>query len=63
VMPSVRVAGVMDSKGHRLDGTDPGGEAAPAILCLDVDAEQAQRLAITENEGRIKVIIVNETMQ
>jgi len=63
VLADVRVAGVMDAKGHLIATGTQSGEAAPAILCLDVDAAQAERLAETEIDGRIKVIIVNETMQ
>jgi Flp pilus assembly protein CpaB len=63
ILPSVRVAGVMDAKGHLVGGSDSSGDATPGILCLDVDTDQARRLTETENDGHIKVIIVNETMQ
>ena len=61
VLLEVRVAGVMDAKGNLVGiGTEA---AAPAILCLDVDAAQAARLAEAEVQGRIKAILVNETME
>ena len=61
VLAGIRVAGLMDNKGNRLGSGSEG--AAPSILCLDVDAAQAYRLAEAEAEGRIKVVIVNETME
>jgi Flp pilus assembly protein CpaB len=61
VLQEVRVAGVMDGKGNLVGiGREAG---VPAILCLDVDAAQAARLAEAETQGRIKAILVNETME
>ena len=59
VMPGLRVAELLDSRGNPAGPGTEGG--APSILCLDVDAAQAYRLAEAEAGRRIKVTIVNET--
>ena len=59
VLPGLRVAELLDSRGNPAGPGTEGG--APSILCLDVDAAQAYRLAEAEAGRRIKVTIVNET--
>ncbi len=61
VLPDLRVAALLDAKGNPVEAGARG--AAPALLCLDVDEAQAARLAEAGWEGRIKAIIVNETMK
>ncbi len=61
VLPDLRVAALLDAKGNPVEAGAKG--AAPALLCLDVDEAQAARLAEAGWEGRIKAIIVNETMK